>query len=318
MTIIFQKYPKLTNHYALASEALLVENLETIFYETEKIHGANISFIFNRDLEYVVASRNRIISNESDQKQFAGALVFAEENLDLLKEVATKIFELKTEAIQVHLCGELYGKGIQKMEYDEIKNNIKTVRFFNFITLNKDETKTKLAFNLMKELLPDSLIAPIGKVDTLRNLVTRTDEEIQDSKLGGYSEGSVYQYPGEYVIGRTFLGVKHKTAQFAEKTRDKSATKKAKVEYTAEEIEALGEVNSRVTIQRISNVLSHGGLELKSENFGQIIKAVQADILEEVLREVPTTNEKVVKFAVNKTAKSIVSLLQLKMKESIS
>lgn len=317
MEIIFKKYPKLTNHYAIASESELVENLETVFIETEKIHGANISYIFNRDLEYVIASRNRIVQSQEDQKQFAGAIEFAKENSDLLKEIATKVFEYKPEAIQVHLYGELYGKGVQRMEYEEIKNNIKTVRFFNIITLSEDETKTKLSFDFMKEIIPEHLIAPIGKQDTLRNLVSRTDEEIQNSKLGGYSEGSVYQYPGEYVIGRTFLGVKHKTAQFAEKTRDKSATKKANVEYSVEEIEALGEVNSRVTMQRISNVLSHGGLIVEPKNFGPIIKAIQADILEEVLREVPTINEKLVKFAVNKTAKSIVSLLQERMKNEI-
>lgn len=70
-------------------------------------------------------------------------------------------------------------------------------------------------------------------------------------------------------------------------------------------------------MQRISNVLSHGGLIVEPKNFGPIIKAIQADILEEVLREVPTINEKLVKFAVNKTAKSIVSLLQERMKNEI-
>lgn len=310
--LIFVKYPSLTNHYAIMKDKTIVSYLDKPVYTTEKLHGANISIAFDKDLNYYLASRRRIVKSESDKRQFKGLIEFFDKHKDFLKNIATQYFTKDIK--QVHFFGELYGAGIQKMDYEENLNNTKSVRFFNIILLKEDGKLIKTDHNKFCELLPESLRVPSKPGGILRDLITRDDNEIKDSALGGQAEGVVYQPVEEYeIVEGHFVGIKHKTTDFSEK-RQKQIVETA---LTAEQISMLTEIESRVTLQRIHNVLSHGGLELETKNFGDIIKAVQIDITDEINREVDGLDNKLLNRYIRRTGKEIAGLLRLELLNQI-
>ncbi len=306
--LIFIKYPSLTNHYAIMKDKTIVNYLDKPVYTTEKLHGANISIAFDKDLNYYLASRRRIVKSESDKHQFKGLIEFFTKYEDFLKQIASLYFTKNVK--QVHFFGELYGAGIQNMDYEENKNNTKSVRFFNIILLTDDGKLIKTDYNKFCELLPESLRVPSKPGGILRDLITRDDDEIKNSALGGHAEGVVYQPVEEYkIVDGHFVGIKHKTKDFSEK-KQKQIVKEA---LSAEEISVLTEVKSRVTSQRIHNVLSHGDLELETKNFGNIIKAVQSDIIEEINREVENLDPKLLNLYIRRVGKEIAELLRLEL-----
>lgn len=310
--LVFVKYPSLTNHYAIMKDRTIVNYLDKPVYTTEKLHGANISIAFNKDLNYYLASRRRILESESDKSQFKGLIEFFDKYKDFLKDIATQYFTKDIK--QVHFFGELYGAGIQKMDYEENINNNTSVRFFNIILLKEDGKLIKTDHNTFCELLPESLRVPSKPGGILRYLITRNDDEIKNSALGGEAEGVVYQPVGEYeIVNGHFIGIKHKTNDFSEK-RQKQIVETA---LTAEQISILTEIKSRVTLQRIHNVLSHGDFKLETKNFGDIIKAVQTDIINEINREVDDLDIKLLKKYIRLTGKEIAGLLRLELLNQI-
>ena len=56
---MFFKYPSLVNHYAIGRENRIVQRLDELWIATEKIHGANASYIIDKEgnkkySEYVI------------------------------------------------------------------------------------------------------------------------------------------------------------------------------------------------------------------------------------------------------------------------
>ena len=56
--------------------------------------------------------------------------------------------------------------------------------------------------------------------------------------------------------------------------------------------------------------MSHGGLELETKNFGNIIKAVQSDIIDEINREVENLDPKLLNLYIRRVGKEIAGLLR--------
>lgn len=46
---MFFKYPSLVNHYAIGRENRIVQRLDELWIATEKIHGANASYIIDKE-----------------------------------------------------------------------------------------------------------------------------------------------------------------------------------------------------------------------------------------------------------------------------
>lgn len=76
--------------------------------------------------------------------------------------------------------------------------------------------------------------------------------------------------------------------------------------YAANEIQLTSAVASRITKQRLLNILSHGELEATEQNTGKFVTAMVEDIKDEILREESglTINNKVL----NKHKKEMVLL----------
>ena len=57
--------------------------------------------------------------------------------------------------------------------------------------------------------------------------------------------------------------------------------------YSANELKLITAVESRVTPQRLLNVLSHGDIQPELKNTGLVIKEMLKDIKEEIIKEEP-------------------------------
>lgn len=310
----FYKYPSLTNHYAIKKDKLIMSHIEDEFYSTEKLHGANVSIIFDRDLNHELASRRRFVHSEEDKKQFSGLSAFYDEHQSLLKDIAQFYLDKYPTAEQVHMFGELYGAGIQKMQYEENKQGIKTVRFFTvIINQGEDLPKIKASHDDLLAQFPSEMVVPMRKSGKLIDLIMEDEDDINKSALGGIAEGSVYQLREEYpIIQEHFIGIKHKSEAYTEK---KNVSKpKTNYQLTPEEVEVTNEIQSRITSQRLDNVLSHGGLELIDKNIGPIIKEMQTDIINELERETDV-DLKLARNVIRLTAKDIVTIIKQKMME---
>ena len=55
--------------------------------------------------------------------------------------------------------------------------------------------------------------------------------------------------------------------------------------YSANELKLITAIESRVTKQRLLNVLSHGDIQLDPKHTGVVIKEMLNDIKEEIMRE---------------------------------
>lgn len=122
----------------------------------------------------------------------------------------------------------------------------------------------------------------------LKNLHFDTNpDEIRDLCI---AEGQVYKPKDEYILTPDALGhinypvVKHKYDEWLEK---RNISVKKDMNYSANEIKLISAIKSRITKQRLLNVISHGEIEATEKNTGKFIKTMLADIKEEIIREEP-------------------------------
>lgn len=306
----FIKYPSLTNHYAIMKNRAIFTIIEKEVGVSEKLHGANISIVFDKDGNVDYAKRSGFLTDaEKTTGMFQHLHTFVTENLNALKAIADLYWSDKDGIEQIHFYGELYGAGIQAMEYKENVEKTTGVRFFNVLLAMEDGSLIKTNTDVLVERFPENWVVPIKEKGILRLLIGDMDNVEAESRLGGPSEGDVYQPIEEYVIQPgQFLGIKHKRPEFMEK---KQKVKPRKTEnLTPEALLALTEVRARATRQRVENVLSHGEFVLEMKSFGPIIKAVQNDIVEEMKRENPEITTENVKRFVGRTGKDISGILR--------
>ena len=144
----------------------------------------------------------------------------------------------------------------------------------------------------MTSILGLEYTVPVLRQGTLTELILNS-EELQ-SKLGDCgAEGQVYKPKNDYFFSPDDYGnihypvVKHKYDAWLETQKIKV---KHEMNYSANEIKLIEAVESRVTKQRLLNVLSHGDIELDPKQTGLVIKEMLKDIKDEIIREEPGIN----------------------------
>lgn len=80
--------------------------------------------------------------------------------------------------------------------------------------------------------------------------------------------------------------MKHKYDAWLETNKIKV---KHEMSYSANELKLITAVESRVTPQRLLNVLSHGDIKPEPQSTGLVIKAMLQDIKEEIIKDKPFT-----------------------------
>lgn len=293
------KYPSLTNHYSLAQIKDREQLFEVDYVATEKIHGANVSIIVDNNGNIEVTKRTMILTDEEKQVSPWVTLVNFVDEFDnqLIEwtEQAKKLID--REALQVHFYGELFGDEVNTMTYDINAHKDRAIRFFNILVSFDKENGVLLSPEEMRRILPKELVVPFIKKDTLINLLKESEERA--SVFGGDAEGQVFAPNQRITLSEAGLStpiIKFKYEKFMEK-QPVSPTRPSKI-HTPAEMAVLHSIKERATLQRVENVMSHGEIQPTEQNTGTVIKSVVQDIVEEVLREQPEIEEKLLrKFA---------------------
>ena len=287
----FIKYPSLTNHYVARKQRFI--NFEDDYVSTEKIHGSNISVIVDNQNNIEIAKRTALLTEqERVQRPWNTLAQFATEQKELIISWANKVRKLTEkhgEIKQIHFYGELYGASVQKMPYLETINNTRRIRFFDIHIIFEDKQRFALSQDNMTSILGLEYTVPVLRQGTLTELILNS-EELQ-SKLGDCgAEGQVYKPKNNYFFSPDdynnihYPVVKHKYDAWLETQKIKV---KHEMNYTANELKLIEAIESRVTKQRLLNVLSHGDIQLDPKHTGVVIKEMLNDIKEEIMREEP-------------------------------
>ena len=286
----FIKYPSLTNHYIARKQSFI--NFDDDYVSTEKIHGSNVSIIVDNENNIEIAKRTSFLTEERIQRPWNTLAQFATEQKELIvswtdsvRNLANKYGTIK----QIVFYGELYGSSVQKMQYQEAIDKVRSIRFFDIHIIFEDEQRLVLSQDNMTSILGEEYTVPVLRQGKLSDLILDATE--LQSKLGDCgAEGQVYKPKNDYFFKPDDYGnihypvVKHKYDAWLE-------TQKIKVKhdmtYSANELKLIEAIESRVTKQRLLNVLSHGDIQLDLKNTGNVIKEMLNDIKEEIEREEP-------------------------------
>ena len=294
------KYPSLTNHYSLAQIKDREQLFEVDYVATEKIHGANVSIIVDSEGHIEVTKRTLELTDEEKRVSPWVTLVnFTDEHRQSILNWAAqaKQFVHDDRVSQVHFYGELFGDEVNTMTYDLNNQKKRAIRFFNILVSFDKENGVLLSPDEMRSILPEHLAVPFIKKDTLINLLKESEERA--SAFGGDAEGQVFAPNQQITLSEAGLStpiIKFKYEKFMEK-QPISPTRPSKI-HTPAEMAVLHSIKARATLQRVENVMSHGEIQPTEQNTGTVIKAVVQDIVEEVLREQPEIEEKLLrKFA---------------------
>lgn len=287
----FVKYPSLTNHYVARKKRFI--NLAEEYVATEKINGSNVAIMVDQQNNIDVAKRTAILTQEErTQRPWNTLAQFVTEQKELVLSWVTAVRNLAKEygnILQVSFYGELYGAKVQKMAYQESLDKVRRIRFFDIHVLFEDGRRLALSQESMLTILGEDYTVPVLREGKLIDLIQ--DAEDLQSQLGEcLAEGQVYKPKNDYFFSPDlhdnihYPVVKHKYDDWAEKCKTKVPRE---VVYTESELKLIEAIESRMTLQRVSNVLSHGDIDPIPEKTGLVIKAVLQDIKEEITREEP-------------------------------
>ena len=279
---MFFKYPSLVNHYAIGRENRIVQRMDELWTATEKIHGANASYIIDKEGNESFAKRTSLIN--SDDKQFSQLPNCVSNSI---KNSAKDILE-DANADYIIVYGEYFGSGIQKMDYDIVKSGEKTFKVFDVLIHKHGDSKDKftvLSNGMFKYFNQYDLVPIVSISKTLREYLN--DEMDDDSLLGGYKEGLVYKPSVPYEIDEThrYVGVKRKTEKYLEKEKVSTKTPKSKPNFSIVELNIQKELGKYITTNRLNNILSHGEFDLIPQNIGKIMLSFKEDVIKEFTDE---------------------------------
>lgn len=294
------KYPSLTNHYSLAQIKDREQLFDVEYIATEKIHGANISIVVDNYGNIEVTKRTLALTDEEKRvAPWVTLLNFVNNANRQIRYWAMQAKKLVDDnrVSQVHFYGELFGDEVNTMTYDINGQKKRAIRFFNILVSFDEENGVLLSPDEMRSILPEHLVVPFIKRDTLINLLKESEE--RTSAFGGDAEGQVFAPNQRITLSEAGLStpiIKFKYEKFMEK-QPISPTRPSKI-HTPAEMAVLHSIKERATLQRVENVMSHGEIQPTEQNTGTVIKVVVQDIVEEVLREQPEIEEKILrKFA---------------------
>lgn len=316
MTLNFIKYPSITNHYAIGKSTFLREQLDMDYVITEKIHGRNISLIMDNSGNWDIASRNGFFI-ESDKNIYNEAKGLIDpELIEKLKNIVDELYKNDHSFKQLILYGELFGSGIQKMDYDINKERKKDIKFFDMAEVFINPTGVFSIFQGYEDISNyglDRWFVKVLGVGKLGDLILR-DIENDMSQYGGYIEGYVYRPSGFYVHYKEDKSpiVKHKTERFAE-------IKQVKERKTIQgNMKFINLVESHFTMNRLNNILSHGDLELSLQNMRNIIIAMQEDVKKEIKDLVDEKDFAEVEQIIRKSGRLVPPLVKEKLLSEVA
>lgn len=192
---------------------------------------------------------------------------------------------LKSNSLdEMYIFGELYGAGIQNMQYQENLDNIQQFRVFD-VFIREDNHMRTLSQSEFYNLFDESLRVPdMNITKTLGELIK--DELGNNSKLGGETEGLVYKPVESQELNLqdgsivNYVAVKHKTEKFAEI----KARPKVKAQMATEDVEFVNNIGRYFTMSRLEGLLGKLAIKPDVRNLSKIIPAYLDDVKEDYIK----------------------------------
>lgn len=276
------KYPSIENYYNVFKNKYLNSFMDDVFYATEKIHGSNMQILVKPDsVEYY--SRNQLVSvNDS-----LGSRLDACENTHRMISLVQDYMKENPDVIEVYVFGELYGSGIQHMEYQENLDKVRNFRVFE-IFVKTDKVFRSFSLEELQNFVPEDILVPFVRIDTLKNLMNTPLSP--ESALGGEKEGLVYKPINSQIFEldketgaiQNYVAVKHKTERFTEIKNN--AKEKKQIELSTEQAKFNSEIDRYFTMARLESVMSKETFDVDLKNLSKIIPLYLADVREDYLK----------------------------------
>ena len=298
----------LEKHPELANETYVLQ---------EKIHGANVSWVFGPDGSFSIGKRGSIIRDESFY------------NHKLMYELYGDVIILFRDYAcdnncSMNIYGEWFGEGIQKgVDYGPGKQ----LRFFDVIV--NDVLLAPFEVDDLFSLLniEDMMVPVLGQVDSLRKAL---DFPIENVVTEIYPEGKstiegivIKPYYNTFFesndpdgvstkLGSTFY-LKKKNIEFKEKQAQK---RKINVNQPPHVERIKNNFLDYITENRLNNVFSKHGEIQSDKDIGKYIKLMMDDAKEEFTKDysidIMDCSDKELKYVYN-ASKEIVSMLKERM-----
>lgn len=286
---MFKKYPSITNHYHNKDINRFLQihgdNLDDCMWNvTEKLHGANISFLVNvKDLDVKVFSRNNEITNSN----FYNADSVINEFIDRIKNNITDSVMDFSEIEPFRLFGELFGSNVQKgVDYGQDKriNIFDAMIDDTFIS----QTSCKRLLHLLQ--LSDYFVPELAIYDKLSDAMEHN--EIFNSKIPNKepecineAEGIVIKPYNKVLIDQngSLFYIKKKNPKFAEKNKVKKP--KNKTVYSTEVENYKNEFLSYINDNRMQSVFSKEGEIQSHKEIGKYIPKVLLDAQDDFMKD---------------------------------
>jgi Rnl2 family RNA ligase len=281
---MFKKYSSIENHYNEKFINMFLEMYPELKDETytitEKIHGANISFLFEPDTETRIASRSGI----TDTGFYGINNVI--NNYKNVFEILQKYVDGNKETItSLNIFGEFFGANIQKgVDYGKEKRilffdmaiNEQYISQYEFLTLMND-------LNLTQYLVP--IIDIVDGLDNALNIFTKFDSKLSKNE-NNIAEGIVIKpYNNVYTNGHDIFYIKKKNDSFLEKQKSSHIK-----EPMNENISTINKCFLEyITDNRLNSVFSKHDIIKDKKDIGKYIALFINDAKEDFLKEYDVT-----------------------------
>jgi len=272
----FIKFPGITNTY----HGKFLEKfqhefgpaLNTTYVAHEKIHGANIQFIFEPNIEMKIASRNRIIGQDEDFYNVKSIL----NNIDLSQFQRWSDLDKKT----INLYGEIFGSKIQNgIDYGPNKR----ILFFAIIINGVLEDMIVLDRIFSNMGISRLRVPEVARFDSWKEAVRMNTEFVSNLNPieGNLCEGVVIQPLDRVLInnGGHYFILKKKNNKFREKSFKERKVNLDKEDPTIYKLKK--EFESLINDNRIQSIFSKYGPIEKINQMGEYIKLVWQDAMNE-------------------------------------
>ena len=289
---MFKKYSKITNHYdqGFIDKVQLEVPLDTIYRKSEKLHGANFSFLIDEDKQITHCSRNKPLGETES--------FFAHQDLTRyhtqLLGIYSDLYNFEPTTIQIY--GEYAGGNIQKgIEYGDKDFYCIDIKV-NGVYIDLDDVEA-LCYDW------DIKTVPVLGWGTLAECISEDNEfnskilNVEDNVCEGIviaPIAPIYLSNGERII------IKSKNDKWVEKSKLKK--RKAPTVMTLEAQETLDLILQYLNQNRVDSVASKGPIE----SFGSFLKEVTLDILDDFKVDNPDVRYGAVTKMLNKTVAEFI------------
>lgn len=260
----------------------LTSFMDDVFYATENIHGSNMQILVTpNSVEYY--SRNHLVNIEDS----LGSRLDACENTHRMISLVQDYMKENPDIVEVYVFGELYGSGIQHMEYQENLDKVRNFRVFE-IFVKTDKVFRSFSLEELQNFVPEDILVPFVRIDTLKNLMSTP--LTAESALGGEKDGLVYKPINSQIFEldketgsiKNYVAVKHKTERFTEIKN--TAKEKKQIELSTEQAKFNSEIDRYFTMARLESVMSKETFDVDLKNLSKIIPLYLADVREDYLK----------------------------------